>query len=250
MLKIINSGCFGYMGRVVTNIAESDPNVKIVAGLDINDSGQADYPVFQDLLKFQNEADVIIDFSHPSALDNLLAYALCKNIPLVLCTTGYSAEQFEALDVASKKIPIFHSGNMSLGINLLSVLVKRAAQILGEGFDIEIIEKHHRRKVDAPSGTALMLFNSAAAGLPYEPDIVYERESVRKPRGAHEIGVSAVRGGTIVGTHEVIFAGQDEIIELSHTATSRDIFALGAMRAAQFIKNKTPRMYNMEDILY
>jgi len=250
MLKIINSGYSGYMGRVVTNIAESDPDVKIVAGFDIKNSAQVGYPVFQDLLKFHDTADVIIDFSQPETLDNLLAYSLKKNVPLVLCTTGYSAEQSEAITIASRKIAILRSGNMSVGINLLLDLVKRAALALGNDFDIEIVEKHHNRKVDAPSGTAHMLADAAADGLLFEPEKIYERESVRKARDKNEIGISAVRGGSIVGTHEIIFAGQDEVIELSHAAASRDVFAVGAMRAAKFIADKTPGLYSMKDILY
>jgi len=250
MLKIINSGCSGYMGRVVTGIAESDSNVKIVAGLDINTKIQADYPVFKDLREFTGDADVVVDFSHPSTLDGLLAYCIPKIMPLVLCSTGYTAEQLEAIEIASKRVAIFRSGNMSVGINLLSELIKRAAQTLGEDFDIEIVERHHRRKIDAPSGTALMLSDAAASGLSYEPDIVYERESVRKPRAANEIGISAVRGGTIVGVHEVIFAGQDEVIEFRHTAASRDVFAVGAMRAAKYMAGKTAGLYSMKDVLY
>ncbi|MCL2222132.1 MAG: 4-hydroxy-tetrahydrodipicolinate reductase [Oscillospiraceae bacterium] len=249
MLKIINSGYSGYMGRVITDIAEADRDVKIVAGLDLNTDVRADYPVFKNLREFHDAADVVIDFSHPSALDGLLAYCITKVMPLVLCTTGYTAQQLEAIEIASKKMPIFRSGNMSVGINLLSELIKRAAQTLGDDFDIEIVEKHHRRKVDAPSGTALMLSDAVASGLAYEPELVYERESVRKARSAGEIGISAVRGGTIVGIHEVIFAGQDEVIELRHTAASRDIFALGAMRAAKFMAGKTSGLYNMKDVL-
>ncbi|MCL2248373.1 MAG: 4-hydroxy-tetrahydrodipicolinate reductase [Oscillospiraceae bacterium] len=250
MLKIINSGCSGYMGRVVTNIAESDPELKIVAGLEKEITAQFDFPVYKDLREFQGDADVIVDFSQPEALDNLLAYSLKKNVPLVLCTTGYSAEQIEAIEIASRKIAILRSGNMSVGINLLLDLVRRAALALGDDFDIEIVEKHHRRKVDAPSGTAHMLADAAAEGLSFKPEKIYERESVRKARDKNEIGISAVRGGTIVGTHEIIFAGQDEIIELSHTAASRDVFAVGAVRAVKFIANKTPGLYNMNDILY
>ena len=249
MLKIINSGCAGYMGCVVTDIAESDPGVRIVAGLDVNAGVQVNYPVYKDLKQFHDEADVVIDFSHPSALDCLLLYGLTKNIPLVLCATGYTAEQIEAIDIASKRVAIFRSGNMSVGVNLLCELIKRTAKTLGEDFDIEIVERHHRRKVDAPSGTALMLSDAAASVLPYEPDLVFERESVRKPRSTNEIGISALRGGTIVGVHEVIFAGQDEILEFRHTAASRDIFATGAIRAAKFIANKTPGIYNMGDVL-
>ena len=249
MLRIILSGCNGYMGRVVTAIVADDPVISIVAGIDINTQTQGSYPVFACPDEYVGEADVILDFSSPSALDGLLKLGLSKSIPLILCATGYSPEQIAEIEKASDKIPVFRSGNMSLGINLLADLIKRACAVLGDDFDVEIVERHHRRKVDAPSGTALMLADAAASALPYEPEYVFERESKREPRNAGEIGISAVRGGTIVGVHDVIFAGQDEVIELRHSAASRDVFAVGALKAAKFIFGKPPGMYNMQDVL-
>jgi len=249
MIKLILSGCNGYMGRVVTSLVMSDPTLTIMAGIDINTQKLDDYPVFADPNNITDKADVIIDFSSPSALDTLLSYSLKTKTPLILCATGYTPEQITEIDNASKQIPVFRSGNMSLGINLLADLIKRACQVLGEEFDIEIVERHHKRKVDAPSGTALMLADAAAVALPYKPEYVYERESKRKPRDKSEIGISAVRGGTIVGVHDVIFAGQDEVIELRHTAASRDVFAVGALKAAKYMIDKPPGMYNMKDVL-
>jgi len=253
MINIILSGCNGYMGRVVTSIAENDSAISIVAGVDIDDRKLADYPVFAcpaDIPGDTHASDsvVVVDFSNPSALDGLLAFGISRNIPLVLCATGYSPEQIAAIEKASEQIPVFRSGNMSLGINLLADLISRACSILGEDFDVEIVERHHRRKVDAPSGTALMLADAARAALPYDAMYTYERESRRTPRDKHEIGISAVRGGTIVGVHDVILAGQDEVIELRHMAASRDVFAVGAIRAAKFIVGKAPGMYKMSDI--
>lgn len=249
MIKVINSGCFGYMGRTLTEVIKDDGDIEIVAGFDIINSQKAEFPVFNDLRQATCSADVLIDFSHPSSLDSLLAYCLTKRLPLVLCTTGYDAQQLEAIEIASKQIPIFQSGNMSVGVNLLCELIEQAAKTLGDDFDIEIVERHHRRKVDAPSGTAHMLFDAISSGLPYEPNKVYERESIREPRSKTEIGISAVRGGTIVGVHEVIFAGRDEILELKHTANSRDVFAIGAVRAAKFISSKSSGLFNMRDVL-
>lgn len=250
MLRLIISGCNGHMGRVVTDIASRDPDIDIVAGFDINTQKLGSYPVYSDPMEFGGSADVIVDFSHPSALDGLLRYATARKIAVILCTTGYSSEQLEQIRAASEKIPVFRSGNMSLGINLMMDLIRRACAVLGDQFDVEIVERHHRRKIDAPSGTALMLAEAAASALPYEAKYVYERESVRQPRGKNEIGISAVRGGTIVGEHEIIFAGLDEVIEIKHTALSRDIFAAGAIRAAKFMaKTKQPGLYTMSDVL-
>ena len=254
MLKIINSGCNGNMGRVVASIAAADPDVSVVAGFDIAanelpENNPTDYPVYADPSEFAGVADVIIDFSNPAALDGLLNYGLSKNIPLILCTTGYAPDQITAIQKAAEQIPLLLSGNMSLGINLLVDLIKRACAVLGDGFDVEITERHHRRKIDAPSGTALLLADAAASALPYDCEYVFERESRRQPRSAREIGISSVRGGTIIGVHDVIFAGLDEMIELRHTASSRDIFAVGAIRAAKFIAGKVPRMYTMKDVL-
>jgi len=250
-MKIIISGCSGYMGRVLTRVANLETDIQIVAGFDIlNADPPPTYPVYAKPADCDIKTDVIIDFSVPAALENLLAYALSKKIPLVLCATGYSPEQLKEIEKSSQHIPILRSGNMSLGINLLIDLIKRTCAVLGDAYDVEIIEKHHRRKVDAPSGTALMLADAAASSLPGENELIYERESKRQPRQKHEIGISALRGGTIVGEHEVIFAGLDEVIELKHTAASRDIFAVGAIRAAKFIVGiNKPGLYNMTDVL-
>jgi len=249
MLKLILAGCNGYMGQVVTTLVNSDPEIEIVAGIDINTEQKFDYPVFAFPSESTETADVILDFSVAPALEPILKYAIEKKLPLVLCTTGYSPQQIAEIEKASDQIPIFRSGNMSLGINLLADLIKRACAVLGEDFDVEIVEKHHRRKVDAPSGTALMLADAAREALPYEPEYVFERESKRSSRGTKEIGISAVRGGTIVGVHDVIFAGQDEVLELSHTASSRDVFAVGAIRAAKFMQTQLPGLYNMSNLL-
>ena len=249
MIKIILVGCNGYMGRVVTNIVANDPIVSIVAGIDINTEKLADYPVYGSSNDITEKADVILDFSNPATLDDLLTLATSKKLPLILCATGYSSEQILDIEQTSKSIPVFRSGNMSLGINLLVDLIQRACSVLGEDFDIEIVERHHRRKVDAPSGTAMLLADAATSVLPHKSEYVYERESKREPRGKNEIGISAVRGGTIVGVHDVIFAGQDEVIELRHTAASREVFAVGALKATKMIMCKAPGMYNMKDVL-
>ncbi len=243
--KIIISGCNGRMGRVVESICESDPDVSVVAGFDVSLESRA-FPVFVSPANFTGEADAVIDFSSPAALDGLLAFALERKVPLVLATTGYSDEQLAQIDEASKHIPIFRSANMSLGINVLLELVKKAAAVLGDSYDIEIVEKHHNRKVDAPSGTALMIADAAASALNFKPEYVYERHSVRQSRDKKGIGISAVRGGTIVGIHEIMFAGRDEIIEIKHTAMSREIFANGAVKAAKFLAGVSkPGMYDM-----
>ena len=250
MLRILLSGCNGHMGRVVAGIAAGDPGVEIVAGVDIAGSSGGEFPIFPNPAEFTGSVDVIIDFSSPSALNGLLDYATSSNTPIVLCATGYTPEQIEEIERASTQIPVFRSGNMSLGINLLLDLVRRACSVLGDAYDVEIVERHHRRKVDAPSGTALMLAEAASSALPYDAEYVFERHSSHQARKPAEIGISAVRGGTIVGAHEVIFAGLDEVIELRHTAASRDVFAVGAVRAAKFMAGgKTPGMYSMADVL-
>lgn len=250
MPKIIISGCNGRMGQTIARLCADKKDVSIVAGFDINPVKLSSFPVYADPMEFSGEADVIIDFSSPSTLSGLLAYCTARNIPCVLCTTGYSNEQLVHITHTSETVPVFKSGNMSLGINLLTALIRKAAAVLGDDFDIEVIEKHHRMKVDAPSGTALMLADAAASALPYEPEYVYDRHSVRQSRGKNEIGISSVRGGTIVGEHEVIFAGTDEVIEFKHTAYSRDVFASGAITAAIYLATvKTPRIYDMNDVL-
>lgn len=237
------------MGCVLTRcIAEKD-GMQTVAGLDIADNFDGAYPVYADPAAMKEKADVIIDFSNPAALPKTIALAKTHNIPAVIATTGLSPEQMADVEALAKDVPVFFSGNMSLGINLLTELVKKAAAVLGNDFDIEIVEKHHNQKVDAPSGTALMLANAAKEGLDFEPEYVYERHSVRKKRDKKEIGISAVRAGTIVGEHDVIFGGRDEVITLSHLALSKEIFATGAINAAAFLIGKAPGMYSMKDML-
>lgn len=248
MINLIISGCNGRMGHVVEEICSNDPQVNIVAGFDILGTSDRDFPVYTAPDLFPGEADVVIDFSHPAALTPLLTFCKKHQVAAVLATTGYSAEQLTEIDDAAKSIPIFRSANMSLGINVVIEMIKKAASVL-DGYDIEIIERHHNRKVDAPSGTALMLADAAASAVSYHPDYVYERHDVRQPRDKREIGISAVRGGTIVGDHEVLFAGRDEVIELHHHAASREIFANGAVKASKFLIGKTPGLYSMTDLV-
>ena len=246
MLKIIISGCNGHMGRVVASLCAADPQVEVVAGFDVMGSTDREFPVFSSPAQFQGKADAVIDFSSPAALEGLLAFGKATKTPLVLATTGYSPEQVAQVGAAALEVPIFRSANMSLGINVLLELVKKAAAVLGDSYDIEIVERHHRRKVDAPSGTALMIADAAASACGPETEYVFERHSVRQPRDKKEIGISAVRGGTIVGEHEIIFAGHDEVMEIKHTALSREIFAQGAVEAAKFMATVTaPGMYDM-----
>ena len=250
MRKILLRGCNGRMGQAVSRLCAERDDITVAAGLDIVTDRLFGYPVFTDLTEFDGSADVLVDFSSPNGFDEVLAFCLRKKMPMVVCTTGHSAEQAAAIDKAADEIPILRSGNMSLGIHLLVDLVKRAAAVLGGDFDVEIIEKHHNQKLDAPSGTALMLYGAAADGLPYQPDAVYDRHSVRQKRGKSEIGMHTVRGGTIVGEHEVIFAGQNETVTLSHSAGSREAFATGAVRAALFLASAVkPGLYGMADVL-
>ena len=250
MIKLIISGCNGYMGQVLTSMAANDPEIEVIAGFDPRAEKKSGYPVYASPMEYSGTSDVIIDFSHPSALESLLSYSILKQIPVVFCTTGYTDQQISDIERASQQVPLFRSANMSLGINLISVLLKRAAAVLGENFDVEIVDRHHNRKIDAPSGTALMLADAVREGLPYEAEYVYDRHSVRTPRDKHSIGFSAVRGGTITGEHEVIFFVFDEVIEFKHTVYSRDVFAVGALRAAKYMAGITePGLYNMNDML-
>lgn len=249
MLKIINSGCNGKMGQVVQAMCAADPDVTIVAGFGTHQTA-LEYPVFTNPANFTGEADVVIDFSSPKALDGLLSFCLDRKLPVVIATTGFSPEQLAQIEEASKVIPVFRSANMSLGINVLLGLVKKAASILGAGSDIEIVEKHHNRKVDAPSGTALMIADAAASALDYDAEYNFGRHERRLARPKNEIGISSVRGGTIVGEHEIIFAGHDEIIEIRHSAQSREIFANGAVKAAKFLASvQAPGMYDMSQLV-
>jgi 4-hydroxy-tetrahydrodipicolinate reductase len=238
------------MGQTVSRLAEGRGDLGIIAGCDVAGQSPFPYPVYQDPSGCPERPDVIVDFSSPASLDGLLAYCGEKNVPLTLCATGYDAAQLAQIELAAQRLPVFRSGNMSLGIYLLMELAKTAAQVLGADFDVEILERHHRNKVDAPSGTALMLCDAVSGSLPYTPEPVYNRQPERKPRGKREIGFHCVRGGTIVGEHEVVFAGHDEIVTLSHSARSREVFAAGALRAALFMAGVTkPGLYDMRDIV-
>ncbi|MCC8046057.1 MAG: 4-hydroxy-tetrahydrodipicolinate reductase [Clostridiales bacterium] len=250
MIRIIMSGCCGHMGHVVTEIVEERQDMEIVAGFDVIDSGDLPYPVFASPADCTMEADAVIDFSSVKALDGLLSYCVEKQVPAVLCTTGYTKEQQDQITEASQKVAILRSANMSLGINLLQALLKEAAKVLAPaGFDVEIVEKHHNRKLDAPSGTALALADSVNEAMDGMYEYTYDRSQEKKRREKNEIGISSVRGGTIVGEHEVIFAGLDEVIELKHTAYSRSIFAKGAVQAAAFLKGKPAGYYGMDDVI-
>ena len=250
MVKIIMHGCNGHMGQVISDIVEKDPDAEIVAGIDIADQGKNSYPVFTDIDACQTEADAIIDFSSAKATDKLLEYSAARQIPVVLCSTGLSEEQLAKVEETSRKVAELKSANMSLGINTLLKLVQDAARVLAAaGFDMEIVEKHHRLKVDAPSGTALALADSLNEAMDNKYHYVYDRSQKREKRDDKEIGISAVRGGTIVGEHEVIFAGQDEVIEFKHTAYSKAIFGKGAVEAAKFIAGKPAGRYDMSDVI-
>ena len=242
MVRAIMHGCNGKMGRAITTLAKEDAEVEIVAGVDVYTEVVNEYPVFESIEKCDVESDVVIDFSNAKAVDGLLDYCVEKQIPVVLCTTGLSEEQLQEVEEASKKVAVLRSANMSLGINLLMQLLKEATKVLSPaGYDIEIVEKHHNQKLDAPSGTAI------AADGQYE--YVYDRSQVRKKRDKKELGISAVRGGTIVGEHEVLFAGIDEVIEFKHTAYSRTVFGKGAVEAAKFLAGKEAGKYDMSDVV-
>lgn len=250
MVKIIMHGCNGHMGQVISDIVEKDPDAEIVAGIDIADQGKNSYPVFTDIDACQVEADAIIDFSSAKATDKLLEYSAARQIPVVLCSTGLSQEQLAKVEETSRKVAVLKSANMSLGINTLLKLVQDAARVLAAaGFDMEIVEKHHRLKLDAPSGTALALADSINEAMDNQYHYVYDRSQKREKRDDKEIGISAVRGGTIVGEHEIIFAGQDEVIEFKHTAYSKAIFGKGAVEAAKFLAGKLAGRYDMSDVI-
>lgn len=249
MTRIILSGCNGKMGQVIIRLAANDEDCEIVAGLDINDCMPNTYPVFTDMAKCDVEADVIVDFSHPSAFDGVMQLAKARKLPIIVATTGLSDEQREQLKTDSAEIPVFFSANMSLGINLLIALAKKAASVLEDNFDIEIIEQHHNQKLDAPSGTALAIADGINEVLSAPSEYVYDRHSVRRKRRKTEIGLHAVRGGTIVGKHNVLFAGNDEIIELKHEASSKEVFAVGAIKAAKYMNGKPNGYYSMNDLI-
>lgn len=249
MTKIILRGYNGRMGHVITDIVKNDGDAEIVAGIDIVE-GPADFATYTTLKDCKENADVIIDFSSPKTLDEELDYAVEKNVPIVLCSTGFSESDLKAIDEASKNVAILRSANMSVGINVVSELLKQAAKILGEnGFDIEIVEAHHNQKKDSPSGTALLLADAMNAACDNKYEYVYDRSERREARPENEIGISSVRGGSIVGEHSVIFAGLDEVIEIKHTAFSRAIFGKGAVTGAKYLKGKPAGMYGMGDVI-
>lgn len=250
MIRVIMHGCNGKMGQVISGLIAADDAVELVAGIDARDDGHNTYPVFTDINSCDIEADCLIDFSVAAAVDNLLDYCVANNLPCVLCTTGLSEEQLAKVAEASKMVAILKSANMSLGINLLLKMLKEAAGVLAPaGFDMEIVEKHHNLKVDAPSGTALALADSINEEFDNEYEYVYDRSARREKRPKKEIGISAVRGGTIVGDHDVIFAGADEVITFSHTAYSKAVFGKGAVQAAKFLAGKDAGMYSMADVI-
>lgn len=250
MIRLIMHGCNGKMGQVISNIVAADPETELVAGIDLRDDGHNSYPVFTEIEKCNVEADALIDFSAAPAVDRLLEYCVARQLPCVLCTTGLSKEQLEKVEEASRKVAILKSANMSLGINLLLKMLKEAAGVLAPaGYDIEIVEKHHNQKVDAPSGTALALADSINAQCGNTYEYIYDRSQRRQKRDRKEIGISAVRGGTIVGDHDVIFAGEDEVITFSHTAYSKAVFAKGAVQAGKFLAGKPAGMYDMSHVI-
>ena len=250
MTRIIMHGCNGHMGQVISGLVAQDADAEIVAGIDMMDNRENGYPVFTDLDSCQVDADAIIDFSNAKAVDALMDYSAKRGIPLVLCTTGLREEQTAKVDEISNKVAIMKSANMSLGINTLFKLIQEAAKVLATaGFDMEIVERHHHLKVDAPSGTALALADSLNEAMDHKYHYVYDRSQVRQKRDEKEIGISAVRGGSIVGEHEIIFAGPDEVIEFKHTAYSKAVFGKGAVEAAKYLAGKPAGRYDMKDVI-
>lgn len=250
MTRAIMHGCNGKMGQMIAGLIREDEDIELVAGIDVYDEGKNDFPVFSKISDCNVEADVIIDFCNPAAIDGLMDYCVEKQVPCVVCTTGLSKEQIQHVEDASKKVAVLRSANMSLGINMLMKLLKEATAILAPaGFDIEIVEKHHNLKLDAPSGTALALGDSVNEVLNNEYEYVYDRSQRRQQRPKKEIGFSAVRGGTIVGEHDVIFAGTDEVVTFSHTAYSKAVFGKGAIQAAKFLNGKGAGLYDMSQVI-
>ena len=250
MTKVIMHGCNGHTGQVIYNLVKEDPNCEIVAGIDLADNRDNGYPVFTDIFACDVEADAMIDFSSFKAVDNVLTYCADKKLPLVLCTTGLTEAQLAKVEETSKEVAVLRSANMSLGINTLLKLIQDAAKVLATaGFDMEIVEKHHKLKCDAPSGTALALADSLNEAMDHQYHYVFDRSERHEKRDAKEIGVSAVRGGTIVGDHDVIFAGPDEVITLSHQAYSKSVFGKGAVEAAKFLAGKPAGLYNMSHVI-
>lgn len=252
MIKVVLNGCCGKMGKVIIEASKNFPNISIIAGIDKFQNNQCDFKVFsnpKELYEYNINYDVLLDFSRAEALNDLLNLSLKTNKPIILCSTGYSDENLSLISEKSKIIPIFRSANMSLGVNLLNSLLKKIVPALYENYDIEIIEKHHNQKVDSPSGTALLLADTIKEAIPNETKYLYGRSGESK-REQNEIGIHAIRGGSIVGDHDVIFAGAGEVIELSHKAMSRDVFAIGALKACEYMgKVNQAGLYNMDNVL-
>lgn len=249
MTHILINGACGHMGRVIADVIANREDCTVLAGVDPVGTSYAGFPVYPSFDQVEEKADVIIDFSHPSALGGVLDYAKSHFTPVVIGSTGYTPEQKQQIQDAAKEIPVFFSFNMSLGVNLLVNLAKKAAQVLGDQFDIEIVEKHHNQKIDAPSGTALMIADAIQEIMGGNMVYQYDRHAQRKKREHNEIGIHSVRGGTIVGEHQVIFAGRDEVVTLTHEAHSKQVFAVGAVNAAVFLEKKTPGLYDMGAML-
>lgn len=249
MTNIAICGANGKMGRTIYNCIKDRDDCKVIAGIDLYTEQYADFPVVDSPSKLEVKPDVIIDFSNPASLRGLLDYCLSTGTPVVVASTGYSDEQIAEIKSAAEQIPVFFTFNMSLGINLLVQLAKKAAEVLGDRFDIEIVEKHHNQKLDAPSGTAIMLADAINSTLDNSKHYVYDRHSRRQKREKSEIGMHAIRGGTIVGEHDVIFAGNDEVITLSHSAASKTVFAEGSVKAAIFLKDKPAGLYDMQMLI-
>lgn len=248
-MNILLHGCNGKMGKVMTRLIEDCSDMKIVCGVDSNNHVSSNFPVYKSFDEVHEKADVLIDFSNHVCIKNILEFGIRNKLPLVICTTGFTEEEKKAMQDAAKVIPVFNSSNMSLGINLLISLAKKATEVLHENFDIEIVEKHHNQKVDSPSGTALMIADAVNSTLDNRMEYKYGRHSKTEKRQKNEIGIHSIRGGSIVGEHDVIFAGPDEVIEINHTAQSRDVFGYGAIKAARFIYGKGSGFYTMDDIL-
>lgn len=249
MTNIVICGANGMMGKTIASCVSKRDNCKVIAGIDINTTKYADFPIYSSPKDLSENPDVIIDYSNPNTLDGLLEYCLVTGTAVVLATTGYSDEQIAKIKKTSEQIPVFFTFNMSLGINLMVGLAQKAASVLGDRFDVEIIEKHHNLKIDAPSGTALMLANAINEAYDNSLQFIYDRHSQRKKRDKKEIGIHAVRGGTIVGEHEVIFAGADEVVSISHSATSKTVFAEGSINAAIYLKGKQAGLYDMSNLV-
>lgn len=250
MVRMIMHGCNGRMGKMIADIVSSDPDIEIVEGVDLNTDASLGFPVVDSIEKITKQADVVVDFGNASAVDKVIDWCIANKTALVECTTGLSDETLSKIKDAAGHIAMFKSANMSLGINIIQKILRENASKLAEaGFDIEIVEKHHKTKLDAPSGTALALADSVNEGLAQKKDYVFDRSERRMVRPATEIGISAVRGGTIVGDHDVIFAGQDEVITFSHSAYSRAVFAKGAVEAAKYCAGKAAGAYDMSNVV-